>query len=100
MKTKTIITAIGLATFMMSCNSPSETPVKIAEVETKEEIKGLVQEVLTKEQQDALTPDAVITSFKDGNERFLNNDLTARDHSAQVRNSTLSQFPKAIVLSV
>ena len=85
---------------MMSCNSPSETPVKIAEVETKEEIKGLVQEVLTKEQQDALTPDAVITSFKDGNERFLNNDLTARDHSAQVRNSTLSQFPKAIVLSV
>ena len=84
---------------MMSCNSPSETPVKIAEVETKEEIKGLVQEVLTKEQQDALTPDAVITSFKDGNERFLNNDLTARDHSAQVRNSTLSQFPKAIVLS-
>ncbi|MDA8901693.1 carbonic anhydrase family protein [bacterium] len=99
MKTKTIITAIGLATFMMSCNSPSETPVKIAEVETKEEIKGLVQEVLTKEQQDALTPDAVITSFKDGNERFLNNDLTARDHSAQVRNSTLSQFPKAIVLS-
>ncbi len=32
MKTKTIITAIGLATFMMSCNSPSETPVKIAEV--------------------------------------------------------------------
>ena len=96
---KTIITVIGLATFMMSCNSPSETPVKIAEVETKEEIKGLVQEVLTKEQQDALTPDAVITSFKDGNERFLNNDLTARDHSAQVRNSTLSQFPKAIVLS-
>ena len=59
----------------------------------------MVQEVLTKEQQDALTPDAVITSFKDGNERFLNNDLTARDHSAQVRNSTLSQFPKAIVLS-
>ena len=46
MKTKTIITAIGLATFMMSCNSPSETPVKIAEVETKEEIKGLVQEEL------------------------------------------------------
>ncbi len=29
----------------------------------------------------------------------MNNDLTARDHSSQVRKSTLAQFPKAIVLS-
>ena len=38
-------------------------------------------------------------SFKDGNERFINNDLTARDHSAQVRKSASGQFPKAVVLS-
>ena len=41
----------------------------------------------------------VIQLFQDGNERFMNNDLTARDHSAQVRQSTNAQYPKAIVLS-
>mgnify|MGYP002859854352 CR=1 FL=1 len=59
----------------------------------------LVERVLTAEEQAALTPEEVMESFKAGNTRFMNNDLTARDHSAQVRNTTLGQFPKAIVLS-
>jgi carbonic anhydrase len=54
---------------------------------------------LTKAEQDALTPDIVIQSLKEGNERFMKNDLTARDHSAQVRKSVKAQFPKAIILS-
>ncbi len=58
-----------------------------------------VQWVLTAAEQAALTPDEVIRVLKEGNERFLTNDLTARDHSAQVRKSTTAQFPKAIVLS-
>ncbi len=99
MKTKTIVTAIGLATFLMSCNTPAEEKVETTTVEVEKEITGLVQEVLTKEQRDALTPDDVVASFKDGNERFQNNDLTARDHSEQVRKTTNGQFPKAIVLS-
>ncbi|MGB1040154.1 MAG: carbonic anhydrase family protein [Flavobacteriales bacterium] len=98
MKKETLI-AIGFSALLMSCNAPKQENVNAGPEETKQEIKGLVQEVLTKEQQDALTADAVITSFKEGNERFINNDLTARDHSAQVRNSTMSQYPKAIVLS-
>ncbi len=59
----------------------------------------LVDEVLTKEQRDALTPDEVINAFKEGNTRFVNNDLTARNHQSQVKNSTLAQYPEAIVLS-
>ena len=59
----------------------------------------LVEKVLTAEEQAALTPEQVITLFKEGNERFVNNDLTMRDHSAQVRKSTNAQYPKAIVLS-
>ncbi len=59
----------------------------------------LVEEVLTAEQQAALTPDEVIQMLKEGNERFMTNDLTARDHSAQVRKSTNAQYPKAIILS-
>jgi len=65
----------------------------------QEPLVGVVEDVLTKEEQDALTPDMVIQSLKEGNERFMNNDLTARDHSAQVRKSVKAQYPKAIVLS-
>src|SRR5688572_16560452 len=43
--------------------------------------KPLREKVLTTEEQQALTPDMVIQSFKEGNRRFINNDLTARDHS-------------------
>lgn len=58
-----------------------------------------VEWVLTAEEQAALTPDEVLKVLKEGNERFVSNDLTARNHSAQVRKSANSQFPKAIVLS-
>jgi carbonic anhydrase len=64
-----------------------------------EEMEGLVEHVMTKEEQEALTPERVIQLFREGNERFMNNDLTARNHSEQVRKSTHGQYPKAIVLS-
>lgn len=55
--------------------------------------------MLTAEEQAALTPAQVLRTLEEGNERFVANDLTARNHSAQVRASTQAQFPKAIVLS-
>ena len=78
-------------------NSDNAIALKVPEEDKK--IVGLVEEVLTKEEQEALTPDMVIQSFKEGNGRFMRNDLTARDHSEQVRKSTNAQYPKAIVLS-
>ncbi len=62
-------------------------------------VRGVVEDVLSKEEQAALTADMVVNSFREGNARFMRNDLTARDHSEQVRKSTNAQFPKAIVLS-
>lgn len=62
-------------------------------------IEPLVEKVLTKEEQDALTPDEVVASLKEGNARFVANDLTARDHNAQVRKTVSGQFPKAVILS-
>jgi len=62
-------------------------------------IKPLVEKVLTAEEQAKLTPDIVIQSLKEGNDRFVNNDLTARDHTVQIRKTTNGQFPKAVVLS-
>ncbi|MFD1615988.1 carbonic anhydrase family protein [Gelatiniphilus marinus] len=74
-----------------STNSNTETKTEQETV--------LVSKVLTAEEQAALSPDDVINIFKEGNERFINNDLTKRDHSAQVRQTTKAQYPKAIVLS-
>lgn len=59
----------------------------------------LVETVLTKEEQEALSPIEVLESLRAGNERFVRNDLTARDHSTLIRESADAQFPKAIVLS-
>jgi len=61
--------------------------------------KSLVEDVLTKEEQAALTPEQVLQNLKEGNDRFLSNTLTVRDHSAQVRASAPGQYPKAIVIS-
>ncbi len=58
-----------------------------------------IETVLTLEQQQALTPEEVIQRLKDGNLRFVSNNRTSRNHSAQIRNSIASQFPKAIILS-
>jgi carbonic anhydrase len=59
----------------------------------------LIEDVLSEAEQKALTPEEVQGSLVLGNKRFVSNDLTARDHSAQIRESANSQFPKAIVLS-
>lgn len=95
------LSVLAFAAFALtSCNQDSSSSVETTIVEEVEAAPvGLVEAVLSQEEQDALTPDEVIESLKAGNERFMNNDLTARDHSQQVRNSTMAQFPKAIVLS-
>ena len=61
--------------------------------------KPLIEKVLSEEEQQSLTPDMVIMALQDGNKRFVNNDLTERDHSALVRDAAKGQFPKAVVLS-
>ena len=58
-----------------------------------------VESVLTKAEQYALSPSKVLEILRPGNERFVRNNLTARDHSIQIRESADAQFPKAIVLS-
>ena len=60
--------------------------------------KPVVEKVLTKEQQDKLTPSMVLNELKQGNQRFINGTLTVRNHNKQVRKSALGQYPKAIVL--
>lgn len=97
LKTNFIIATVIIASLTACNNSQQKETTENKTV--VEQPKGLVQEVLTKEQRDALTPDQIIQTFKEGNERFIKNELTTRDHSAQVRKSATGQFPKAVVLS-
>lgn len=66
-----------------------------AEITEKEALAS----VLTREQQAALTPDDVLKEMMAGNRRFMNDDLTIRNHSTRVREAYAGQFPKAVVLS-
>ncbi|RNC87964.1 MAG: carbonic anhydrase [Winogradskyella sp.] len=54
---------------------------------------------ITKDMQDALTPDSVLQDLLDGNQRFVNNNLEGADNAALVNQTTGGQFPKAVVLS-
>jgi carbonic anhydrase len=93
----------GLAlTFIISAHSSlhangNETNVDSALIaETEREALG---DVLTREEQQALTPKAVLEELMAGNQRFVANDLTLRNHSKQVRAAYVGQFPKAVILS-
>ncbi len=98
-KLSAFVLAIVLLAACTNGNQENERKIAQQPEQQQEPIVGVVEDVLTKAEQDALTPDMVIQSLKEGNERFMRNDLTARDHSAQVRKSVKAQFPKAIVLS-
>lgn len=55
--------------------------------------------VMTKDQQDALSPEMVLQEFREGNRRFSQESITRRDHSAMVRKTAAGQYPKAVILS-
>lgn len=61
--------------------------------------KPLIERILTKEERDKLTPDDVLKTLKQGNQRFVSGTLTSRDHSERVRAAALGQYPKAVILS-
>jgi carbonic anhydrase len=58
-----------------------------------------VNRILTRQQQEALTPDDVLRELRQGNQRFVSGTLTTRDHSALVRDAVKGQYPKALILS-
>src|SRR5690554_1306101 len=90
---------LGVLAFM-GCKQgqESEASFTLQNTEIEKPIEVLVGNVMTQEQQIALTPDDVINSLVDGNRRFMNDELTARDYSKQVANSAAGQFPDAVIL--
>lgn len=92
-----------MLTTLFSCKEPASDKNEAFAQYDQEPIvinqTPLVNEVLSKEERDAMTPDDVLRIFKEGNVRFMNNDLTVRDHSEDVRKTASGQYPKAVVLS-
>jgi carbonic anhydrase len=82
-----------------SRNQPAASGTTDHHPEKASSAKPLVERVLTKEEQDKLTPDQVLEILHEGNRRFVSGSLTSRDHSKQVREASLGQYPKAVILS-
>ncbi|MGB3342475.1 MAG: carbonic anhydrase family protein [Aequorivita sp.] len=95
---KISIISIGLIYFM-GCKQGQEEDQIALQDSSVEPIEILLGDVMTQEQQTALSPDDVIKSLMDGNTRFMNDNLTARDYSKQVANSAAGQYPDAVILS-
>ncbi|MFP4847182.1 carbonic anhydrase family protein [Winogradskyella sp. PE311] len=95
---KLSLIAISTLIMLTSCEQKAKDEVKTdVTSEAVEETK--VKSILTAEEQAGMTPQEIIGRLKKGNENFINNNLTRRDHSAQRRKAMIGQFPKAIVLS-
>ena len=88
-----------LLSLNVSCQNKESKEVKAVEIALNEKQIPLKERVLTAAEQKALTPESVIQRLKEGNKRFMKNDLTLRDNSALVRDATEGQYPKAVILS-
>jgi carbonic anhydrase len=54
---------------------------------------------LTQEQQAAITPAEALSMLKQGNQRFVQGDMTNTDYVAQVKQTSAGQFPFASIVS-
>lgn len=89
-----------LATFLFSsCQDTEKTTSQTTETQQELVEEVVVKSILTAEEQADMSPQEIIGRLKKGNENFVNNNLTQRDHSEQRRKSMIGQYPKAIVLS-
>lgn len=82
--------------FFSSCIDTKAHKGNVTEVATDH---ILTNTILTKEEQEKLTPDNVLKILEQGNEEFINDNLTVRNNSQRVRDAAIGQYPKAVVLS-
>lgn len=99
---KKIFKVLGIATVAIGFVACEGTVKKQGESSANENavvVQTPIKSILTAEEQEDMSPDEIIGRLKKGNENFVSNNLTQRDHSVQRRMSMMGQYPKAIVLS-
>lgn len=88
-----LIVIILIAFLFMACEqteTKSDSQTQNAELSAS---------VMTKESQSELTPQQIVEGLKEGNNRYVNNELTPRDYQAQVSKTTDGQYPEAVIIS-
>jgi carbonic anhydrase len=97
MKTKYFLLFIGILSLaIISCK---EIETKSNEVTEEQVVSEKVSDVMTKQLQQELTPDAILQDLLEGNERYISGELISRDLPAQIEATTDGQYPKAVVLA-
>lgn len=92
--------ALGICVFVASCSRVSEENTAAVPEEPKTEVEQvLTSQVLTAKEQAKLTPDSVLQSLIEGNKDFTEDNLTVRNNTQRVREASIGQYPKAVVLS-
>ena len=58
-----------------------------------------LNKIITKQEQEALTPDETLDDLLEGNNRFTSDNFHSRDYNALKVSATIGQYPKAVILS-
>lgn len=61
--------------------------------------QNVINHVIGKADQAALTPDAVLAALKSGNEAYVKDSLTVRSNKTREATATNGQFPQAAIVS-
>lgn len=93
------LSTVLMLLLILSCMETENKSNNVNSGEEQQLVQNPIRSILTAEEQASMSPDEIIGRLKKGNENFVNNNLTQRDHSAQRRKATIGQYPKAIVLS-
>lgn len=96
------LSAITLAVLLAGCayQSNAEKSASLPAATAPAPSPALVGDVMNKERQSKLTPDAALDLLKKGNERFTSGKMTARDLKAQVTATGKGgQYPFASIVS-
>lgn len=96
---KTVYTVI-IGILFLTTTSCNQTNKKASTVEGKIPTSSeKVKKVMTKQEQDKLTPDEILEDLLKGNERYVSGELITRDLPEQIASTTKGQYPKAVVLA-
>jgi len=102
---KCLPTLLLAGLFLYSCGNPATPKAprdesapkgQVIEIDSNEVLEN---RVLSEDERNRLTPEAVLQLLKEGNNDFVNDRLTVRNNSSRVREAAMGQYPKAVILS-
>jgi carbonic anhydrase len=90
------LTGFALVCFWCSCGQNKQAQTASGNIPDSSVIGSAL---LTKSEEEKLSPDQVISNLKHGNHEFVNYRLTVRNNTTRVQADSAGQHPEAIILS-